>query len=193
MPATPRSVALWKQDADDLRAGQVGEGLGEQRHGAGDRRGREAGPRPQILRTVLIGRAVVIADRRRDTIRPASRPVREGRNLSTSSTPPAPSLTPTEPAMITMPGKPAPGLSANGSGLAMPSLPAEMTRITTRVDGALHRAASNSDPGVDPPSDRLMTARRPATARSMPDRRSRRRRTRSRCGWRRCRARRRAD
>src|SRR6476469_8852887 len=60
------------------------------------------------------------------------------------------------PAMITLPENRWAGVSANWSGLAVPSLPAAMT-ITTPEFTARCIAPSKADPGGDPPSERLIT------------------------------------
>src|SRR5436305_14084339 len=77
------------------------------------------------------------------------------------SVPLEPLATPTDPAMITEPGKVCAGIRANGSALApfvgsVPSLPAEIARkmpaFTARCI-ALTRVV----PGLDPPRERLIT------------------------------------
>ena len=60
-----------------------------------------------------------------------------------------------------------PGSSANGSGLAVPSLPAAMT-ITMPAFTARCIAPSSVEPGAEPPSERLMTLAPALRAASIP-------------------------
>ena len=93
-PAAPASRAVREQKVDDLRAGEVGERLREQRDRAGDLRRGEGRARPEIGRVVLVGRADLFADRGQIMRRAGARAVAEAWTMRVVRVP-------TEPAMIT--------------------------------------------------------------------------------------------